>query len=137
MARRFYRVLSKATLAIAEAEGLTLAEPTVLASLHDAPATDEHRLAERIGADLASVQRMVKHLLSRGLIHRVDGPGRPHRRLSLTPEGLELFSRLYPVILSVKDEMMRCLSQPERETLLSLLARVITANEHNCRRHSR
>jgi class 3 adenylate cyclase/DNA-binding MarR family transcriptional regulator len=136
LARRFYRVLSKGTSAIVEAEGLTLVEPTVLASLHDAPATDEHRLAERIGADLASVQRMVKHLLSRGLIHRVDGPGTPHRCLSLTPEGLELFSRLYPVILSVKDEIMRCLSQPERETLLSLLARVITANEHNCRRHS-
>jgi adenylate cyclase len=138
LAWRFHRVLSYGASKVVEAEGLTFVEPTVLASLYDAPAIDEHRLSERIGADPASVQRMVKHLQSRGLIHRVDGLGRRRRHLlSITPEGLELFSRLYPVILSVRDEIMRCLSQPERETLLSLLARVITANEHKISRHSR
>jgi adenylate cyclase len=137
LVRRLHRVLTNAALKVAKPEGLTLVEPTVLASLHDAPAIDEHRLAERIGVDLASAQRMVRHLQSRGLICRVDNEGSRRRHLfSLTPEGLELFSRLYPVILSVRDEIMECLSEREREVLLDLLARVVAANEHKNNRPS-
>jgi adenylate cyclase len=138
LVRRFHRVLTIGALKVARPEGLTSVEPTVLASLHDAPAIDEHRLAERIGVDLTSAQRMVKHLQSRGLICRVDNAGGRCRPLfSLTPEGIELFLRLYPVILSIKDEIMGCLSERERDVLLDLLARVVAANEHKNGRHSR
>jgi len=138
LVRRFHRVLTAAVLKVATPEGLTAVEPTVLASLHDAPAIDEQRLAERIGADLAHVQRMVKHLQSRGLIGRADGVGSNRRRLfSLTPEGGELFSRLYPAVLSMRDSVMASLSQAERETLLSLVARVVAANEHGNSRKPR
>jgi DNA-binding MarR family transcriptional regulator len=136
MVHRLHKILSSGAMKIAQHEGLTLVEPTVLASLHDAPAIGEHRLAERIGADLTSVQRMVRHLQTRGLICRVDGVGggsRPH--FSLTPEGLDLFSRLDRVILSMRDDIMGSLSQSERETLLSLLGRVVIANEHKNSRH--
>jgi class 3 adenylate cyclase/DNA-binding MarR family transcriptional regulator len=137
LARRFHRVLTAAVLRFAAPEGLTPVEPTVLASLHDAPAIDEKRLAERIGVDPAHVQRMIKHLQRRGLVRRVDSLGvRPRHLFSLTPEGLELFSRLYPAILAARDEIMSSLSQRERETLLSLLARVITANERKSSRYS-
>jgi class 3 adenylate cyclase/DNA-binding MarR family transcriptional regulator len=136
LVRRFHEVLTAAVMKLAAPEGLTSVEPTVLASLHDAPAIDENRLAERIGVDPARVQRLVKHLQRRGLIRRVDSLGVRRRHLvSLTPEGLELFSRLYPAILSARDQIMSSLSQRERETLLSLLARVITANERKSSRH--
>jgi adenylate cyclase len=137
LARRFHRVLAMGALKVARPEGLTLIEPTVLVSLHDAPAINERRLAERIGVDLASVQRMVKHLQRRGLICRVDNGGARRPLLSLTPEGLALFSRLYPSILSVRDEIMRCLAEREREVLLDLLARVVASNEHKNSRHLR
>lgn len=68
LVRRCHKLMTSGVMKFAEREGLTSVEPTVLASLHDAPAIDEHRLAERIGVDLASVQRIVKHLQSRGLI---------------------------------------------------------------------
>jgi DNA-binding MarR family transcriptional regulator len=138
MVQRLHKILTSGAMKFAEPEGLTLVEPTVLASLHDAPAIDEHRLAERIGVDLASVQRMVRHLQTRGLICRVDGVGGGSQHLfSLTPDGLELFSRLDPVILSMRDDVMGSLSQRERETLLSLMARVVITNEHKNSRHLR
>ena len=91
-------------------------------------------MAERIGIDLASVQRMVKHLELRGLVRRVPGArGRPNP-LSLTPAGLDLYQRLHPAILAVRDRVMASLSERERETLQDLLARVISANELKERR---
>lgn len=137
LVRRFHRVLTIGALKVARPEGLTLVEPTLLASLHDAPAIDERRLAQRIGVDLASVQRMVKHLQGQGFICQVNNPGCRRPLLSLTQEGLELFSRIYPVVLSVRDEIMGCLSEHEREVLLDLLARVVAANEHKISHHIR
>ncbi len=130
LTRRLHRILTVSVLKIARPEGLTSIEPSVLASLHDAPAIDEHRLAARIGVDLGSAQRMVRHLEGQGLICRANNAGGRRPLLSLTPAGLDLFSRLYPVILSARDEVMGCLSEREQEVLLDLLARVVAANEH-------
>jgi adenylate cyclase len=130
LGRRFHTVLTSALLDVTRAEGLTPVEPAVFASLHDAPGIDERRLAERIGINLRSAQRMVKHLGLRGLISRAQrASGRDSRLLSLTPAGLELYRRLHPAILAVRDRVMVPLSERERETLQDLLARVINANE--------
>jgi hypothetical protein len=74
LARSFHRVLPTALIEVTRPEGLTPVEPAVFASLHDAPGIGERRLAERIGIDLTSVQRMVKHLVLRGLVCRVPAP---------------------------------------------------------------
>jgi adenylate cyclase len=130
LGRRFHTILNHALLEVTKAEGLTLIEPAVFASLHDAPNIDDRRLAERIGIDLASAQRMVRHLELRGFVSRTQGkPGYDVRHLSLTPAGLDIFARLYPAILAVRDRVMAALSERERETLQELLARVINANE--------
>jgi DNA-binding MarR family transcriptional regulator len=130
LARRFHTILNHALVDVTTPEGLTLVEPAVLASLHDAPNIDERRLAERIGIDLASAQRMVKHLELLGFVSRTPGKhGRDLRLLSLSPKGLELYARLYPAILAVRDRVMAALSERERETLQDLLARVINDNE--------
>ena len=85
---------------------------------------------ERIGIDLAGAQRMVRHLELRGFVTRTQGKrGHDLRLLSLTPTGLDLYARLYPAILAVRDRVMAALSERERETLQDLLARVINANE--------
>jgi adenylate cyclase len=130
LGRRFHRVLTTALTAVTKPERLTPGEPAVLASLHDAPGIDESRLAARIGIDLACVQRMVKHLELRGLISQAEGAtSRRAGVFSLTPAGLELYARLHPVILAVRDRVMGSLSECERVTLQDLLARVISANE--------
>jgi class 3 adenylate cyclase/DNA-binding MarR family transcriptional regulator len=136
LARRFHRVLTSALNDVTQAEGLTAVEPAVFASLHDAPRIGERRLAERIGIDLASVQRMVKHLELRGLVSRVPGPKSRHSFFCLTPAGLELYQRLHPAVLAVRDRVMASLSERERETLQDLLARVISANELRSHRSS-
>jgi adenylate cyclase len=130
LGRRFHRVLTTALTAVTKPERLTPGEPAVLASLHDAPGIDESRLAARIGIDLACVQRMVKHLELRGLISQAEGAtSRRAGVFSLTPAGLELYSRLHPATLAVRDRVMGSLSECERDTLQDVLARVISANE--------
>jgi len=130
LGRRFHTILNHALLEVTKPESRTLVEPAVFASLRDAPNIDERRLAERIGIDLASAQRMVRHLELRGFVRRTQGkPGHDVRLLSLTPAGLDLYERLYPAILAVRDRVMAALSERERETLQDLLARVINANE--------
>jgi adenylate cyclase len=136
LGRRFHTVLNKSLLPITVPEGLTLVEPAVLASLHDAPGIDEQRLAQRVGIDFASVRRMVRHLELRGFVSRAQS-GRRHdlRLISLTQAGLDLYSRLRPEIMAVKDRVMVSLSERERETLQDLLARVINGNELKHSRH--
>ena len=48
LGRRFHAILNRALVEVTKPEGLTLVEPAVFASLHDAPNIDERRLA---GAD--------------------------------------------------------------------------------------
>lgn len=137
LGRRFHTILNHALVGVTKPEGLTLVEPAVLASLHDAPNIDERRLAERIGIDLASAQRMVRHLELLGFVARTSGKhGRDTRLLSLSPEGHEIYARLYPAILAARDRVMAALSERERETLQNLLARVINANELTSHRRS-
>ncbi len=130
LARRFHRVLTTALLDVTEPERLSPVAPSVFASLHDAPGIDERRLAQRVGADLACIQRVMRHLERRGLVYWVQDKGsrRPHL-FSLTPAGLDLFKLLHPAILAVRDRVMVSLSDVEQEVLQGFLARVISANE--------
>jgi DNA-binding MarR family transcriptional regulator len=78
---------------------------------------------------------MVRHLELRGLISQAEGATSRHAGVfSLTPAGLELYARLHPVILAVRDRVMGSLSECERVTLQDLLAQVISANERKDRR---
>jgi DNA-binding MarR family transcriptional regulator len=128
LGRRFHRVLSVALEDVVKPESLTTAEPSVFASLHDAPQISERRLANRIGMDPAGVRRMLRHLERRGLVCRSVGHRGVHV-FALTPAGLELYERLHLEILAVRDRVMAPLSERERETLRELMARVIAANE--------
>jgi adenylate cyclase len=129
LSRRFRAILFDAKEELIKLEGLTPVEPAVLASLNDAPQIDARRLAERIGVDLASARRMVKHLESKGLVRRTASEtNRGSSHLQLTKEGIELWRRLRPMILNAGDRVMAPLSERERDTLHDLLARVIKAN---------
>jgi class 3 adenylate cyclase/DNA-binding MarR family transcriptional regulator len=137
LGRRFHRVLTTALRQITKPEGLTDGEPAIFASLHDSPRMGERRLAERIGSDLASVHRMVKHLELRGLVCSMPGARGQSRLISLTPAGHDLYQRLHPATLAVRDGVMASLSERERGTLQDVLARVINANELRDRRSFR
>jgi adenylate cyclase len=89
LGRRFHRVLTDALTEVTKPEGLTVVEPAVFASLHDAPGIGEHRLSERIGIGLPSVRRMVRHLEGRGLVCGTKEVGiRGGRLFALTPAAL-------------------------------------------------
>jgi class 3 adenylate cyclase/DNA-binding MarR family transcriptional regulator len=136
LGRRFQAICLNALREVIKPEGLTAVEPAVLASLNDAPHIDESYLAERIGVERASAQRMVKHLEAKGLVSRAAGLSRRGSHpLELTPAGAELWKRLHPMILGAADRIMAPLSEHERETLHDLLARVIKANARRAAPH--
>ena len=136
LGRRFRAIFLDALRDVIKPEGITAVEPAVLASLHDAPHIDERRLAERIGVELPSAQRMIKHLEAKGLVRRTAGVSkRGSHLLELTPAGIELWRRLHPMILGAADRIMAPLSEHERETLHDLLARVIRANARGVTPH--
>jgi class 3 adenylate cyclase/DNA-binding MarR family transcriptional regulator len=134
LGRRFHKILAAALTDLTGPERLTAMEPSVLASLHDAPGIAVRQLAERIGVDRASMRRMVKHLELTGWVSRVPGLSGRLDLFSLTPEGIELNARLHPAMNAVRDRVMASLSQSDRETLRQLLGRVVRANEPRQRR---
>ena len=130
LARRFDDLCRGAVMSVTSEEDLTSVEFAVLASLHDAPGIDPRRLAQRIGVDATTAQRLLKRLKNRELIHPV--PTRENRRsgaLNLTPQGIQVVQTLRPAIAAALDRVMATLSDRERETLREFLARVINANE--------
>jgi MarR family transcriptional regulator, lower aerobic nicotinate degradation pathway regulator len=114
---------------VAGPENLTTFDVAVLASLRDAPGTDQRRLAQRVGINVPKVQRIVSRLERRGLIERSSADSQRSPALSLTPSGLELQKSLRTRLIAAQDRVMTHLSNAERETLKELLARVIRSND--------
>jgi DNA-binding MarR family transcriptional regulator len=130
LARRFHEACNRALMGVAGPEHLTTFHIAVLASLRDAPRTDQHRLAERVGIALPKLQRTVHQLEKRGLVERIRTEnGRHSAVLSLTPAGLDLQQRLRPELIAAQDRLFAQLSDGERETLRDLLARVIRSSD--------
>jgi len=126
LARRFHTLCHVAMMEVTSPETLEPVEFAAIASLDDAPGIDPDRLAERMGIDLSTAQRTVRHLESRGFVERllkVDGEG--PCVFGVTPAGENILQRLSPAILAAQDRIMAPLSDREREMLIELLTRII------------
>jgi DNA-binding MarR family transcriptional regulator len=130
LARRFHQIcVGLVSEALAET-GLTPLQYAVLAHLYVQPDVDQNGLAARLGIDRASTSQLVDHLEKAGWVDRlVNGDDRRGRLLRLTPRGTRLRERLQPVGRAAEARIVAPLSAQERDTLITLLARVIAANE--------
>jgi DNA-binding MarR family transcriptional regulator len=114
--------------------GLTPLQYAVLAYLYVHPDIDQNGLAARLGIDRASTSQLVDTLEKAGLVdRRVNGEDRRGRLLRLTNQGSELRERLYPVGRTAEARILSPLTARERETLIALLVRVVSANEEFAR----
>jgi DNA-binding MarR family transcriptional regulator len=105
-------------------------EYAVMAYLFIQPDVDQIGLAARLGIDRASTSHLVANLEKSGLVvRRVNEGDQRARLLRLTPRGVKLRERIRPVGRAAEDFILAPLTSKERETLIDLLARVITANE--------
>jgi len=134
LARRFHQICLGVTAEILEREGLTPLIYAVMADLHERPGSGQRELANRLGIDPVSVGQMIDTLDAEGLVDkRVHPTDRRARVLRLTRRGAELRRRLRPSLLAAQERLLTPLSLAERKALLSMLARVIAANQSYAR----
>jgi DNA-binding MarR family transcriptional regulator len=73
----------------------------------------------------STISRAVTALLHEGLIERVENEAdRREFRLQLTGRGRALYEELFPRLLRREDEILACLSAPERRQLSALLGKL-------------
>ena len=134
LARRFHQICLGVTAEILEREGLTPMVYAIMADLQERPGSGQRELANRLGVDPVSVGQMIDSLEAEGLVDkRVHPSDRRARVLRLTRRGAELRRRLRPSLLAAQERLLTPLSPIERTALLSMLARVIAANQSYAR----
>ncbi|PRY54074.1 MarR family winged helix-turn-helix transcriptional regulator [Glycomyces artemisiae] len=86
-------------------------------------------LAKALGLAKSSITGLVDRCERRDLVRREAVPGDGRASLvTLTPKGAQLAEELHEVILKRTAELTAGLDDTERDTLLGLLARVVTGN---------
>jgi DNA-binding MarR family transcriptional regulator len=101
-----------------------------MAAVFETPGRGQRQLADQMGVDVVSFGQMIDLLEQRHLVKReLDPDDRRARRLYVTKRGVDLRSRLRPVLLAAQDRLLAPLSKSERTALLDMLVRVIEANE--------
>ncbi|MEV6823612.1 MarR family winged helix-turn-helix transcriptional regulator [Amycolatopsis sp. NPDC051102] len=100
--------------------GLSLVQWDVLRHLHDRPDATLHALAELTFQTDQSMGTLAKRMIDRGLLKRVDGPGRATRH-ELTDEGERAYDAGSAVVDAVLSESVGALTEAERDILHELL----------------
>jgi len=106
-------------------EALTPTQWAVLAKLAELGSSSQNMLGRLTAMDVATVKGVVERLIKRDLIEtRPDPEDRRRVVLSLSEPGRALYGKLAAVALEISVLTLAPLEAAERETLLSLLARL-------------
>lgn len=131
--RLWLRLLTCATMIeqrvrgrLRERFGVTLARFDVMAQLNRAPdGLAMGELSSRMMVSGGNATGLTTRMLEEGLIRReADPQDRRSQVVRLTPEGRELFDRMYPEHAQWIHEAMSGLSAEEQQRLLSLLGKL-------------
>jgi DNA-binding MarR family transcriptional regulator len=116
-------------VALAEHD-LVLIHHGILAALADFGPLSQQQLADSLDFDKSHLVARIDSLERRELIRRTQDPGdRRRNQVALTPAGQDLVDRLRPVARESQQGFLQTLSEAEQQTLISLLTRVLAAND--------
>ncbi|GAA0902629.1 MarR family transcriptional regulator [Virgisporangium aurantiacum] len=109
---------------------LRLPHFAVLTALSDFGPLPQHELADRLAINRSHLVGYLDDIEQRDLVRRERDPQDRRRQLvALTASGRAQMRRLHEVALRSQAEFLHALTQPEQETLVALLRRVINAND--------
>jgi DNA-binding MarR family transcriptional regulator len=109
---------------------LRLPHFAVLTALSDFGPLAQHELADRLGLNRSHLVGYLDDTEQHGLVQRVRDPEDRRRQLvALTPSGRTLQRRLQSVAQRSQAEYFKVLSEPERQTLIGLLRRVLVSDD--------
>ena len=106
--------------------GLSLVQWDVLRHLHQRPDSSLHDLALLTFQTDQSMGELAKRMIDRGLIERLDGPGRAIRH-GLTEEGDHAYRAGSGIVNEVLTDSVGVLTVKERATLHELLVKAAEA----------
>jgi DNA-binding MarR family transcriptional regulator len=110
--------------------GLALVHHAVLTALSDLGPLSQQQLADSLDIDKSHLVRPIDDLEQRGAVTRERDPSdRRRNRVALTRPGSALVRELRPIGRRSQQGFLDALSPAERETLVSLLQRVLAAND--------
>ncbi len=109
---------------------MRLGHAAILAALSDFGPLAQYELADRLDIQRSHLVGYVDLLEQRGLVQRERDPqDRRRQNVALTRSGRALWGRLQRVAGRSQAGLLDALSESERETLLSLLSRVLNAHD--------
>ncbi|MGH2990647.1 MAG: MarR family winged helix-turn-helix transcriptional regulator [Solirubrobacterales bacterium] len=109
---------------------LVLIHHGILAALSDFGSLSQQQLADALDFDKSHLVARIDYLEGRGLIGRTQDPAdRRRNQIALTATGQELVDRLRPVAQESQQGFLETLSPEEQRILISLLRRVLEAND--------
>jgi DNA-binding MarR family transcriptional regulator len=110
--------------------GLRLGHHAILAALDDFGPMSQQQLADSLDFDKSHLVGRIDILEERELVIRTQDPDdRRRHRVALTPAGRTLLNRLRPVAKQSQKGFLEALTAAEQRTLISLLRRVLSAND--------
>jgi DNA-binding MarR family transcriptional regulator len=109
-----------------ERSGVTVAEWVVMREMYGESLTSPSIVAGHIGMTRGAITKLIDRLLAKGYATRQESNGdRRYQEIALTAAG----RRLVPTLASLADqndaEFFRSLSRKERETILSILQKLV------------
>jgi MarR family transcriptional regulator, lower aerobic nicotinate degradation pathway regulator len=109
---------------------LALIDHAVLSALHDFGALSQQQLADSLDFNKSHLVGRIDRLEERRLVTRTqDSADRRRNLVELTRSGRGLLERLQSVALRSQEGFLDTLSPREQKTLVSLLRRVLAAND--------
>jgi DNA-binding MarR family transcriptional regulator len=112
------------------AHDLRLPHFAVLTALSDFGPLAQHDLADRLGLNRSHLVGYIDETEHRGLVGRERDPeDRRRQRVTLTGAGDVLIHRLQEIAQGSQEEFLHMLSESERETLITLMRRVVTSDD--------
>jgi DNA-binding MarR family transcriptional regulator len=110
--------------------GLLLGHLAILTALDDFGPMSQQQLADSLDFDKSHLVGRIDVLEERDLVTRTQDPDdRRRHRVALTPAGRTLLNRLRPVAKQSQKGFLEALTAAEQRTLISLLRRVLSAND--------
>lgn len=114
--------------------GVTPVQYGLLTILSTNPNSDQVTLANALGIDRTNVADVLRRLEQSGLIHRERGVNDRRMVLArLSSAGEELVESMHPHMARAQERLLSVLSEDERETFLSMLMRMLEANNQHGR----
>jgi DNA-binding MarR family transcriptional regulator len=128
--RRAHQLAYAAFMEETHAFAVTPVQFAILNALMDTPGVDQVTLAGRVAFDAATSGSVIGRLVARGWIRReADAHDRRRKLLWVTAEGEKAVQQMKRMVAKVQSRILGPLDVLEREQLLALLVKLVSAHE--------